>query len=71
MPRAYEILCDPADRYLVWDVEQDAPVVSADRIVTFGQLAESRRFLETMQPAPSRMCPPGWDVVDGGNERRR
>lgn len=51
MRQPFEILRDPADRYLVWDIEDDAPLVRANRVVTYSTLAETRVVVERLRPA--------------------
>jgi hypothetical protein len=49
MRRAYEILRDPTDRYMVWDLVEDEPVFSSDRIATFPALGETHDFLDVLK----------------------
>ena len=50
----YEVLRDPCDRYVLWDLDEDAPVLAANRIVSFAALATTRAFLKTLPPRPIR-----------------
>lgn len=68
MRRSYEILCDPTDRYLLWDLSDDAPVVSANRIVTFPGLTDSCRFLESLQQQQVHPVPAHWCVIENAND---
>lgn len=54
MREAYEILRDPCDRYVLWDLTGDAPIVSESTILSFPELAETVRFLETLRDQPER-----------------
>lgn len=47
--RDYEILLDPTDRFLVWDMAGDAPVILDGRIATFPEMAQTRLFVSGLR----------------------
>ena len=41
----YEILLDPADRFVIWDLGEGLPVATKDGVFSYGTLREAERAI--------------------------
>lgn len=46
--RAYEVLLDPADRFLIWDVKADRPIVLERDQFSYETFSDARRAIERL-----------------------